>query len=154
MSNELLVNVNCPHSHPWRRTLRRLEVGKRPVPIEDDPSRELLLVWNSGPRGVEIIDEGGERLSRLTPAGNDFVYYPGERGPISARVSRLSHCTAAGPSWMPRRGVHAGPVAPWAIQKSFIRPCVLTTQMIHPTSGRNTQNPVSAVTGSGCPSRE
>ena len=71
---------------PSQRTVRHLEVGKKPVPIEDDPRRELLLVWNSGPKDVEIINEDGERLSKLTPAGNDFVYYPGERGPISARV--------------------------------------------------------------------
>jgi hypothetical protein len=71
---------------PSQRTVRHLEIGKKAVPIEDDPNRELLLVWNSGPKDVEIINEEGERLSKLTPAGNDFVYYPGQRGPISARV--------------------------------------------------------------------
>ena len=71
---------------PGRRTLRHLEIGKKAVPIDDDPGRQRLLVWNSGPKDVEIIDESGERLSKLTPAGNDFVYYPEQRGPISARV--------------------------------------------------------------------
>ncbi len=71
---------------PSHRTLRRLAIGKKLVPIEDDPNRELLLLWNSGPRDVEIVNEHGERLSKLSPSGEDFVYYPGQRGSISARV--------------------------------------------------------------------
>ena len=68
------------------RTLRRLEIGKRLVRIEDDPARQLLLVWNSGPTDVEIVNDEGERLSTLKSAGGDFVYYPSQRCPISARV--------------------------------------------------------------------
>ncbi len=72
---------------PRRHITRRLKVGKKPVPIEDVPERELMLVWNSGPTDVEILNAEGERLSKLSSAGgSDFVYYPTQREPIVARV--------------------------------------------------------------------
>jgi hypothetical protein len=72
---------------PRRHITRRLKIGKKPVLIEDVPERELILAWNSGPTDVEILNEGGERLSRLSSTGGgDFVYYPTQRDPIVARV--------------------------------------------------------------------
>ncbi len=72
---------------PLRHITRRLRVGKKPVPIEDVPGRELLLVWNSGPTDVEILDREGKRLSTLSSSvESDFVYYPSQREPIVARV--------------------------------------------------------------------
>ncbi|MGD0394788.1 MAG: hypothetical protein ABSC41_19355 [Acidimicrobiales bacterium] len=70
-----------------RHITRRLKVGKKPVPIEDVPERELILVWNSGPTDVEILNEEGERLSKLSSTeGSDFVCYPTQRERIVARV--------------------------------------------------------------------
>jgi hypothetical protein len=70
-----------------RHITRRQKIGKKPVPIEDVPERELMLVWNSGPTDVEILNAEGERLSRLSSTGGgDFVYYPTQREPIVARV--------------------------------------------------------------------
>ncbi len=72
---------------PLRHITRRLKVGKKPVLIDDTPERELILVWNSGPTDVEILNEEGETLSTLSSSWeSDFVYYPGQREPIVARV--------------------------------------------------------------------